>query len=233
MDRCYYILRGIRRSDPRRSTPRAPITTLHLIRIHTYLQTSVLTPRDKALYWAACTLAFFGLLRVSEYTSPRTSTYNPARNLLLNDITIRHSRICVFIKSSKTDPFREGCTVIIGSTSGILCAVKAIKHFRSLRGSRFGPLFTFGDGSYLTRLRLVTFLREIFTDVNTNTHSFRIGGASALSSAGVSDAQIKILGRWNSNCFTRYLRLSSAFVTDTAQRMIATGCRPSARFSIP
>ena len=233
MDSLYYVLRGIRRSDARHRTPRAPITTLHLIRIHTHLQTAILAPRDKALYWAACTLAFFGLLRVSEYTSPKTSEYDPSRHLLLTDITIRQGNIYVFIKSSKTDPFREGCTIMIGSTSSILCAVKAIKRFRLLRGSRFGPLFTFRDGTYLTRLRLVTFLRDIFTDVNINTHSFRIGGASALSSAGISDAQIKILGRWNSNCFTRYLRLSSTFVTETAQRMVSTGCRSSVWFSIP
>lgn len=42
------------------------------------------------------------------------------------------------------------------------------------------------------------------------THSSRIGGASALSAAGIEDSVIKIMGRWQSLAFLRYVRLAAA-----------------------
>lgn len=38
-------------------------------------------------------------------------------------------------------------------------------------------------------------------------HSFRIGAASHAADRGLSDAQIRALGRWKSNAFQRYIRV--------------------------
>ena len=40
-------------------------------------------------------------------------------------------------------------------------------------------------------------------------HSFRIGAASHAADRGLSDAQIRVLGRWKSNAFHRYIRIPS------------------------
>ena len=42
-------------------------------------------------------------------------------------------------------------------------------------------------------------------DTPPTGHSFRVGGACALSAMGVSVAQIKILGRWTSDAIEMYL----------------------------
>ena len=72
MARLEYILRGIRRIQGNRFTRpvRAPITWQLLQLICRYL---VLTeaPFDRDMLLSAILLAFFGLLRVSEYTSPQ------------------------------------------------------------------------------------------------------------------------------------------------------------------
>ena len=42
-----------------------------------------------------------------------------------------------------------------------------------------------------------------------NTHSFRIGAAASAKQAGVSDSHLKALGRWKSDAYKKYIRLSS------------------------
>ena len=45
-------------------------------------------------------------------------------------------------------------------------------------------------------------------------HSFRIGAASYAADRGFSDAQIRMLGRWKSNAFLRYLRVPNLKVPE-------------------
>ena len=109
MDHLCYLLRGIRLSlgDSRTRIPHQPITIPELRRLHSY------SPHDIAMLTNAVTLAFFGLLRVSEYTSPTRASYDAAHTLLYSDILLtsplRVAAVC--IKASKTDPFKYGCIV--------------------------------------------------------------------------------------------------------------------------
>jgi len=90
-----------------------------------------------------------------------------------------------------------------------------MRRYLSHRGCSPRPLFVFSDGTFLTHGYLVAFLRMVLPDIeNINTHSFRIGGASAAMAAGASsaamaagasDALIRIMGRWSSDCYNRYI----------------------------
>ena len=93
--------------------------------------------------------------------------------------------------------------------------MRALHHY--LRASPVGgPLFQFASGPYLTRATLSTILRDCFHDnVNINTHSFRIGGASAAAAAGVPYFVIQQLGRWSSDAFKRYIRLSTDYIEES------------------
>ena len=211
--RVYYVLRGLRRLQGQKFTrpPRSPITLDHISQLRRYAKLHFSHPDDKMLT-AAFLLAFFALLRASEYTSSESRHYDP-------DVTLRFDNICfdgegrfvrVRIEKSKTDPFRLGCDLKVWATGEKLCAVKALKKFVKSHPFRQGPLFTFRDGSFLTRSRLESVVKAAIPDINLNTHSFRIGGASAAAAAGIPDSTIQVMGRWASNAYRTYLRMPDA-----------------------
>ena len=171
---------------------------------------------------SAVTLAFFGMLRSAEYTCPTPHSYVSDETLLLSDITINSNAesAVIAIKASKTDPFKEGTCIRIAVTHTDLCPVMSLLKFIHCHPYPHGPLFTFHDGTFLTRHYLANFLQQALPDIaNVNTHSFRIGGATAASSAGISDSQIQILGRWSSDTYRRYLRLSDETVAEVMRRI--------------
>ena len=220
----HYLLRGIKRTQGNRHTrpPRRPITITHLKSILHWLRRSTIPVNDRRLWWSACTLAFFGLLRVSEYTCVTTTVFHQGQTLSVDDISFNsnHSGMAINIKASKTDPFRLGCVLNIGRTNNPLCPVHALRVYLSSRPPhQSSPLFIFNNHSFLTRSRMSTFITNTLSDINLNTHSFRIGGATALAAAGVSNSIIQIIGRWSSDCFLRYLRLSPPTIYKYATAM--------------
>ena len=79
---------------------------------------------------------------------------------------------------------------------GVLCPVAALVHYISFRGATMGPLFVLSSGDFVTRKYVSAFITlSLPGALNLNTHSFRIGGASAAASCGIPDSAIKILGR--------------------------------------
>ena len=131
------------------------------------------------------------------------------------------------IKASKTDPFRKGCTVTIGATATSTCPLRAVQSYVALRrGQPPSPAFVFEDGSYLTRQRLTTSLRELLLAAGLDpdhyaSHSFRIGAATTAASAGLPDWQIQAMGRWSSDCYRRYIATPQATFIQASQRLAA------------
>lgn len=222
MRRLYYVLRGIRLFlANRRSLPRRrPITIHQLLQLHIWTRLRY-SSYDADMLRAASSLAFFGLLRSSEYVSPHRHTAS-ARALQVSDISFSHNLMLVHIKQSKTDPFRSSCTLRLAPTYTSVCPVRAMSRYLGHRNNLQGPIFTFADGSYLTRTVLSSLLEACFPGCSLNTHSFRIGGASSLASHGFSDATIQTLGRWRSRAYLNYIQLSNDFVGRTARIMART-----------
>ena len=110
------------------------------------------------------------------------------------------------IKCSKTDPFKEGFKLKLTSLDSVFCPVVALQRFLSVRGSVLGPLFIFSNGSFLTRNKLSSLIKNCFPNLSLDTHSLRIGGATLAAQSGVSPLLIKKMGRWRSNTFMRYIR---------------------------
>ena len=84
------------------------------------------------MLWAAFTLAFFVFLPASEFTC--NGPFNPEVHLTSQDITFHPdiqspSLMRVRIKQSKTDLFRQGCTLTIAKSTSPICSVMAMKDY--------------------------------------------------------------------------------------------------------
>jgi len=216
MNRLQKVLTGIKLSQMPPKLTRHPITIQILISIYNYFQPSQSYNVDHIMLWAAFTLAFYGFLRASEFTC-NSSSFDPTVHLCLRDITfIRNiespNHMLVSIKQSKTDPFRKGCTLTIARSTTSTCSVMATRDYLlQCKSVATGPLFTFTNGKWLSRGSLTKELRSVLQccGLPANhyfTHSFRIGAATTAAAAGVPSWLIKVLGRWSSDCYERYIR---------------------------
>ena len=125
-----------------------------------YLSHSTYNTYDRIMLWAAFTCAFFGFLCSSEFVAPFTQRFESESTLLFHDASIYNNHAQLNIKSSKTDPFRQGCIVRLSPTGNELCPIDALTKFLSRHCKKSGPLFTYSNGTFLTRRRLTTILNH-------------------------------------------------------------------------
>lgn len=216
MLRLQLVLRGIKRCQGDHTRIRMPITIHHLRLFHLLLAIPITANFDSIMLWAAMTLAFFGFLRLGELTC--NAKFNKTIHLTLDSISFSKpvgsdtsQFMTVHIKESKTDPFRLGHTIIVGSTNCDLCPVRALKKYISLRPPVPGPLFIHTSGKPLTKHTLTTETRQLlassgFNAANYAGHSYRIGAATTAAEAKLPPWLIKTMGRWSSDCYERYIK---------------------------
>ena len=120
LPRLDYVMRGIKKHQAELLSgqqSRLPITPDILSNIKKVWDTTS-KEHDTIMLWVACCLAFFGFLRIGEITVPSDSGYDPSTHLSLADVAFNHatdpSQMDIFIKQSKTDPFRKGVTLTLG-----------------------------------------------------------------------------------------------------------------------
>ena len=191
------------------------------------------------MIWAACCTAYFGLLRVSKFIASSRNHSNLFTDLLLSDIAIDSQVapqvIRITLKQSKTDQYRQGTHIYLGRTSHSVCPVKALIHYLDRHGGRPGPLFMLPNNQLLTRATFSAALNEIFQKLNIhlhnfNTHSFRISAATSAKQAGISDSHIKALGRWKSNVYLKYVRVSPQDLCKLSKHLVTS---PNPRCWLP
>jgi len=176
--------------------------------------------KDKKMLWATFTMAFFGFLRSGELCTSSANGFDMAVTLSPQDIAVDNitnpQLLRITLKVSKTDPFWEGVDeVCLARTKDDLCPVSAVLAWLTIRGTSEGPLFLFESGSPLTRQALVSHLKRALVAAGINPqgysgHSFRIVAATTAADKEIEDLQIKMLGRWKSNAYQRYIKPSGS-----------------------
>ena len=187
------LLRGIKRSVGITSQRRLPITIALLRQIKTEVARAPdILPEDKLRLWSAFTLAFYGFLRSSEFTSPSTTQFHPHVHLSWSDISFSSDgSLSLQLKASKTDPYRQGCSLLLAPSGRSVCAIQALRKYLALSPpTKQGPLYVFHSGLYLTRAKATSVLRLLLQRIGVPTehyasHSFRIGAATTAAEAGL------------------------------------------------
>jgi len=79
------VLRGIKRTHGDTSTLPLPVTDDIMMLIFRALDVSIL---DHCMFWAACTLAYFGFLCSAEFTVLNLASFSPSIYLELADVAV-------------------------------------------------------------------------------------------------------------------------------------------------
>jgi len=219
------VVRGIKRMQGvARTNMRLPVTCEVLRLIRSSLD---VTAYNDCMFWAACTMAYFGFLRSAEFTVPSLSAFDSKFHLSAEDVTVDSATLptCLRlnIKASKTDPFRQGSFIYIGQGSSSICAVHAVLDYLTRRGNNSGPLFLMANGQPLSRQLVTDRLRFILQASgckgNYSSHSFRIGAATMAAKVGIPDHLIQVMGRWRSDAYKQYIQTPCDVIINSSKKL--------------
>ena len=195
------LYQGACRSPPKSLRVRDAATPEDLCSVLRYLQVSTTIQRDRAMLWGALTLAFHGLLRVSEYTATETKHSLDYRHVILH-----RSSIEVHLAHTKTAQYGTGQDISVRLTGTATCPHAALVTYLKARGKQPGALFTFNDGTPLKPRDVNVLLQAALPNKSVRSHSLRIGAATLAGKNGIPDYVLKAAGRWQSSAYLRYVR---------------------------
>ncbi|XP_065187676.1 uncharacterized protein LOC135818245 [Sycon ciliatum] len=166
-----------------------------------YLQSTVPSPHNRAMLWSAVTLAFHGLLRVSEYTFTARGA-----GLEYSDATMYPDRVELRLRVTKTSQYGSGQDISVRRTGSPTCPHTAATSYLAARGSAPGPLYRYDDGTPLKPHNINRLLQTALPNKDVRSHSLRRGAATLAGKAGVPEYVLKTAGRWQSSAYLRYVR---------------------------
>ena len=200
MLRLQLVLRGIKRCHGDQTRVRLPITIHHLKLFSMLLAIPTTQNFNSLLIWAAMTLDSITFSSAVGTETPEFMT--------------------ILIKESKTDPFRLGHTITIGSTMSDICPVKAIKSYLAVRPNAQGPLLVHASGKPLTKQTLINETRKLLIKSGFKAS---IGAATTAAKAKLPSWLIKTLGRWSSDCYERYIKTPTTTLSGVSAMLANTG----------
>lgn len=212
------FLAGVKRVTRMRKRNRLPLKRRELRLILQAISRSAFMVSEKVMLKAVFLIAFYGFLRVSEYT---LTNNNSDSHLRLRDVKfIRDgsgpdiTRAKLRLRRSKSEQYQ--CVFIdIFATNSEFCPVSALQHYvnmqqRNHNHTKNEPLF-WSLSRPLSACRFNYLFKLLLSSAGLNckkysSHSLRSGGATVAADAGVPAWVIQRLGRWRSDCFKIYIK---------------------------
>ncbi len=191
---------------------RLPFTEDHLKTIIQIIRKGVKDIFLKHLYVALFSWAFYACLRSSEYTECK---YND-HTLQLEDIhrinEKQRGAYRIRFRTFKHSPANFPDLILYQTDDLDSCPVNSMDVYLALRPTTEPntPLFIDTKGA-VSRQTVGQNLKKVLVHMGLSTtryqlHSFRIGRATAWAQDGYSILQIKSMGRWFSDAFSKYIR---------------------------
>ena len=173
---------------------------------------------------------FFGFLRAGELSV--TPTASRSDRLQLSDLSLSSfpfpNLVRLLIKVSKSDPFRDTCTVVVGRNDSTLCPVEALLKYLHFRGDRSSgapfhvPRWVSSHQGFI-ELENSLFASFMWSKINVGDytgHSFRTGAATTAARVGLPEHLIKTLGRWSSDAYKFYIRTSELDIAAVSSKLL-------------
>ena len=167
---------------------------------------------------AALALALQGLLRSAEFALDAGKRWKPAERLTRADVQRCDERmLVVMMHPCKNMHHLAGktCPLVIGAGGEHIDAVAEMRNLLRVDPVAEGeegttPLFRVG-GQALSTGMVMDITRQLMAAIGEDpmqfgTHSYRIGGATALFAGGADAMVIRTMGRWSSDLHRLYVR---------------------------
>ena len=135
----YCLLNAVKRIQGHTNSSRQPITATILDKICSVLEMGNLSPYVDSLLVAVCVTAFFGFLRCAEFTVASNKEFDPKINLCLGDLDFLDAHAELLLKSSQTNPFRQGFIIQLfkNNIAHELCPFTALQTYLVRRNNKF------------------------------------------------------------------------------------------------
>ncbi|XP_052098932.1 uncharacterized protein LOC127733656 [Mytilus californianus] len=224
-----YVLNSVKRLQKTKNHIRLPITFEILEKIVNCLRKGFCSKFTDLMLRTACIVAFYGFLRCGEFTVSKASQFDPDINLCIEDVVFHTDLVVLKLKQSKTDPFRKGINIQLHKLGQLICPYTILLEYIQIRKefspiNQTDPLFITIDKKPLERQYFLTCIKKVldicgFNSSHYNGHSFRIGAATSAGKAKIEDHLIKTLGRWSSDSYIRYIRVTPASIKTAQSRL--------------
>ena len=170
------------------------------------------THRGSFIFSTLMLTGIMGLFRLGELTIKSHTNFDPRKVMRVRHFIPAGEYAIFWLPFEKTDPYGHGYPVYIPRCPDKrFCVVARVEHMiRSMRKKPDGPLFTWTNGRIITRDSFIRQLRKEIKKLGLNPklyagHSLRRGGAYTAKLHGLDEATIKMLGRWTSDAYRRYI----------------------------
>ena len=221
------LLKGAARLAPdssKRKT-RQPYTPEFITKVGEQLNLSL--PLDASVY-SCLTIGFYSVARVGELTIPRLNAFDPAKHITPANLRTETNQngmgvTVLHIPHTKAAPL-EGEDVYWSRQHGPTDPYEALANHRRINDPMVNDhLFAYIHKGRLRPLTKHAFIKRVAEAAQAagleplQGHGIRIGATLLYLLRGVPFEAVKVMGRWSSDTFLRYLRKHAQILTPYIQ----------------
>ncbi len=195
-------------TQAKKNTTRKPIT-LSLLDKVIRAACWALHRYDASLMRVVFSLAFHACACIGETVS---SNGQPQRAVMAQNMVIKEGQVLVTITSFKHHRGASPEMRVLQAASSDVCPATLLCEYACLKPGKWsGPLVIWKSGIQVAAKEVRRALHQCLQLVGIDTsgispHSFQISSVLEAAQKGASEAQLRMMGRWKSNAYMRYIR---------------------------